>query len=195
MPVLEELEPLTASVLAMQLKPGSAIFANGTPANNHLDMGYDEVLPHFRAPIIERARSVILADFGAPDFIAPVPTGAVGWAHNLAKTFERKPKVIELQKTAKREFRPTLQALSQTIQMYHGQGIVLDDATSDGGTSEAYAEVIEELNVEVVGIVSLFFRGREYIESRFPRAHILRCPIPYQIDWPKFTDNGKIEEL
>lgn len=186
---------LIDQLLAAQLRPGDRVFASGEAANNHLDLGYEETTPELRPTIVHDLAELIVDTVGVPAFIAPVPTGAVGWGKQVSGLLTPTPELIVLDKVAPREFKPTSELRSQIRKLRNRRGVVIDDATSDGGTSAAYAECIEKLGLEVSLVVSIFFRGQEYAKNRFQRLHLFARPIPYQLNWQKFLDECELVEV
>jgi orotate phosphoribosyltransferase len=199
------LEGLEDSLLSSQLKEGEKIFANGTPANNHLDMGYEEVPERLR-PFIVRGLDLLLEDAGVsrPDFIATVPSGADGWGIAMKQRMERgleySPAWLNFHKAERRVFENTAEtsALIEILNLSRGvpKGVVLDDASSDGGTAEALADHLTEQGLSISLIEVIVFRGlASQLQSKYLRAALLYRPIPYRMDWKRYRATGHITGL
>lgn len=182
-------------ILANQLVSGERIFASGETANNHLDFDYEQIAPLYRPAVAQRLCELISRlDFN-PGFIAPVPSGGMGWAEVAAKNLSHRPELIALTKLDKRIFDASDEALEQARALQGVRGIVIDDVTNDGGTSEVYAECIEAMGLKVAAVISILLRGKGYKESRFTRLPVYHKYIPLQLNWQIFQDTGKIVEL
>lgn len=194
------LRDLETEVIQSQLRFGDQIFANGEVANNHLDLGFDEVPEDLHPKIALQLGEFVSSSVISPDFIAPVPRGAVGWGRDLVTHFENKPELIVFDKIARRIFRSTDESREQTRSLMGGSkqptGIVIDDATSDGGTSEALAERLEDMGMQVSLVASIFLRGDiNTFRSQYDRAFLIARHIPYSLDWTAFQEKYVIQPL
>jgi hypothetical protein len=75
---------------------------------------------------------------------------------------------------------------------------VIDDATTDGGTTEAYADFLAEQDLDVDFALSIFFRGANIAKlenSKYRRAVLLARHIPNFIDWQYFNQTGELKPL
>ena len=145
----EFLDPL----LALQLSPGQFVFAGGSEANNKLEFGYDEVPNTHRGTIAVKASNIVLTEVGDVDIFGGVPTGAIGWGSAISGCYNHRSKytatTIETIKTGRRKFQATDDALKliEVTKAKFGnvRVVAVDDATTDGGTTEAYSEYLESL--------------------------------------------------
>lgn len=169
------------------------MFANGQEANNHLDLGYDETAPPLRPYIVDAFSRLLFVKNIDVDFIVPVPSGAQGWIDAYANRQVTSPEVIRLRKLQKRQFElfSDLNANDYTGK----QGIVVDDATSDGGTGEAAADYMTLNGFNIIAVISLFVRGIQLAPSKYPRFWLAHRPIPQKLNWQIFRQQGKIEQL
>lgn len=176
-------------------------FASGTPANNHIDGGHEEVPGDIAATVVEE-----LVRFSAPmfkhvRFVAPVPNGANGWAEAVKE--ERRDSGLIVMKAAKVDRRKfveteeTEKALDRLFeQSDRPKGIVLDDVTMDGGTGEAMADFYSERGLEITLVMSLLYRGRDdRIQSAYKRTALMRRFLPYLINWSLYKATGRVQEL
>lgn len=187
------------TVVAMQLREGDVTFANGTQANNHLDLGYTETHASLRTPIITALGSMIAGANFKPDYLVPVPTGAVGWVEAYADSQPDKSPILYLDKVQgqKREFMLNARnTVASELINSNAHGFVIDDATSDGGTSEAAADFLTTKGFKINGILSLFTRGNSpVLPSKYPRYTLMYKHIPANLNWNIFKQQGKIEQL
>ena len=192
---MSELLPadITNQIIASQLHEGTVTFANGQHANNHLDLGYDETSPLLRPYIVDAFSRLLFVKNIDIDFIVPVPSGAEGWIDAYSNRQVTSPEIIRLRKLQKRQFELFSDLNAND---YRGkQGIVVDDVTSDGGTSEAAADHMTDKGFNILAVVSLFVRGRQLLPSKYQRLWLAHRPIPQKLDWQKFRQQGKIEQL
>ncbi len=195
--------PLEKELLSTQLRPGDRVFANGETANNHLDMGYEEVPRLTRSVIPSALVNVVMKANIEPTFVAAVPSGANGWGKRLAANLnvgreERMP-LLKFSKLDRRVFEPTT-ATRKRIRKLRGrtvgQGIVIDDASSDGGTSEALADLLTEQGLDVGLVLSVFFRGDiKALRSKYQRGALIARHLPLMMDWDVYRQTGSIQEL
>lgn len=176
-------------------REGRVRFANGTYANNKLNAGYEEVSESLSARVMTPLTRLILQSSAGLDFICPVPTGANGWAahfaRNLTHPSRQEVPVLEFNKIPgeKRRFLASSKGLAQIRTLHRApriiRGIVIDDASSDGGTSEALADKLEQqYKLKVDLVVSVFYRGVVgELVSKYNRAILLNRHIPNIIDW------------
>lgn len=187
-------EELIDQVVARQLREGAVVFASGDVANNHLDLGYSETHPSLRTTIVEALGDLLIAKNIHPTFMVPVPTGADGWVKSYNVLLDIPSKLIFLNKLGKRQFE--LKEDNGGLHKIKGiSGIVIDDATSDGGTSEAAADYITKHGFHIEAVISLFFRGNLPITSKYQRHWLAHRPIPAKLNWQIFRQQGKIEQL
>lgn len=188
-PQMRDVRDLTDMILSRCLHKGDVVFASGARANNHLDLGYEEVPSELRNPVADLAASIIIDNQIEHDFIATVPTGADGWGDAVAlRLGDSRVVRLKSQKIDRRKFAntPESERLLESLKAQHQQpiGVVIDDATSDGGTSEAYADFLTEQGMTVNLVMSMFYRGNlAKLQSKYPRATVLAEEIPHQIDW------------
>lgn len=200
-PKMHDVRDLTDMVLSRCLHEGDVVFANGERANNHLDIGYSEVPSELRNPIADLAASMIIDNQIRSDFIATVPTGADGWGDAVAMRLGGSRAVrLKSQKITRREFANTSESerLIESLKAHHQQptGIVIDDATSDGGTSEAYADFLVEQGMAISLVMSIFYRGKlAELQNKYPRATVLAKEIPVILDWSHNGDYNRISPL
>ena len=178
--------------LRAHLHPFEGRFANEEPANNHLNIAYAETQESYREEIaLSAARMLIQYDI-RPQFIAAVPTGATGWGRAIGNALsvldhDISPRYIDLSKKAKREFdlpsdydeRAHILELAKA----NATGIVVDDASSDGGTSEAFADFCTAKGFDVAGILVIVYRGETEPESAYNRYAVMQHHIPRFINW------------
>lgn len=191
---------LSREVINAQLKEGDVLFAGGTLANNHLDLGYEEVAPRLRAKIAARYGNLEAQLGFVPDFRAYVPSGGDGWDAEInpeASSLHRPP--LFFKKLGRRVF----EALPETEdkiaelknKLFCPTGLVIDDASHDGGTAEALADhIVDEYDIEVRFITALFFRGepKQLEKSKYGRAAIMAREIPPQLDWESFRKTHRL---
>lgn len=183
------------------------IFANGLSANNKILGSYDEINNiELRDRVTQRAAELIVASGCEFDFIAPVPTGAVGWAYSIIRSLKitNVPVLLfEKEKGEKRKFQTTsfsdLQIEWLKERYEKPRGIVIDDVTSDGGTNEAMADFLTDKGLGISLVFSLLYRGElsRLLESdrKYKRAYLMAKHIPYSIDWKERKDSGLIVPL
>jgi len=184
---------ITRQLIASQLHEGAVTFANGQQANNHLDLGYDETAPQLRPHIVDAFSRLLFVKNLEVDFIVPVPSGAEGWIDDYVTRQVTSPEIIRLHKLQKRHFKllDDLDVNDYT----NKQGIVVDDATSDGGTSEAAADYMTEQGFTIGAVVSLFVRGQQLAPSKYPRLWLAHRHIPTKLDWNMYRQTGKLKQL
>lgn len=186
-------EAVVDQIIASQLHEGDVTFANGQLANNHLNLGYSETPPQLRTPIVDAFSRLLFAKNLRVDSIVPVPSGAVGWAEDYTTRQVNSQEIIRLQKLQKRQF-VLANELERSL-LAGKRGIVLDDATSDGGTGEAVADYMTEQGFCVTAVVSLFVRGQQLDPSKYPRLWLAHRTIPTQLDWNVYRQTGKLQQL
>lgn len=187
---------LTAEILRTQMHPHHEALANEQLSNNHINLAFEEVEPKFRDPLVQGLGGLVLEKRLPLAFIAPVPNGATGWAEALIKKYNLASEVIILSKLEKRSFEVTARSKRQAEWMVGQAGIVLDDVTTDGGTSEVYANLLRaELGLDVAAIVSLFYRGVKAPKSRYQRHAVIQKSVPLNLDWEAFRRNGTLQSL
>ncbi len=178
--------------LRAHLHPYEGRFANGELANNHLNIAYAETQESYREEMaVSAARMLIQYDI-RPQFIAAVPTGATGWGRAIGNALsvlghDLPPHFIDLRKKAKREFdlpcdydeRAHILELAKA----NATGIVVDDASSDGGTSEAFADFCTANGFDVAGILVIVYRGEKQPSSKYKRLAVMQHHIPRFINW------------
>jgi orotate phosphoribosyltransferase len=179
-------------VLRLQLHEGVVTFANNSIANNHLDLGYDEVAEQLRPELLRALGNTLINNELEQASIVPVPTGAEGWAYNLGLKNENVD-IIPLRKLAKRTFE--LRDKRSVLEKAASGVVVLDDATTDGGTSEAAADYMSQEGFKIAAVISLFIRGKQLAASKYPRLWLAHKYVPTNLDWKKFREEGKIVEL
>jgi len=179
-------------------------FANGLSANNKINGSYDEINNiELRDRVTQRAAELIAASSCELDFIAPVPTGAVGWAYSIIRSLKLKTVpvlLLDKEKGVKRKFQTTpfsdLQIEWLKGRYKNARGIVIDDVTSDGGTNEAMADFLTDNGLGVSLVFSLLYRGElsRLLESdrKYKRAYLIAKHIPYSIDWGERKGSGLI---
>ena len=187
-------EEVEEYILRHQLSEGDYTFANLSSANNHLDIGYTEVSSNLvRESIVGMSSKIILGNITDLDYLAAVPNGATKWGIDIARVLSKELKKsvnsIVTSKISKRKF---------VINGEYEKGkkvVVIDDATSDGGTSEALAQELEVKGFEIGLIFSIFFRGKAYANAKYERVSLIKKEIPRQLDWKYFRETGKIRQL
>ena len=184
---------ITNQIIASQLHEGAVTFANGQQANNHLDLGYDETAPQLRPLVVDALSRLLFVKNIDVDFIIPVPSGAEGWADAYVSRLPTAPDVIRLRKLQKRQFELFSNLDSSNYAGKHG--IVVDDATSDGGTSEAAANYMTEQGFTIEAVVSLFVRSKQLAPSNYRRLWLAHRTIPTQLDWNIFRQTGTLKKL
>jgi|SRR5690606_414859 len=198
-----EYDKLAQNLLANQLTERYAVFANGASSNNHLGMGFDEVDSRYH-PLIASGLSRLVTEFcPKPHYIASVPTGADGWGELVTKRLSGYfggPMHLKFKKVQRREFANTPETPSLFKQLFAENkppvGVVLDDATTDGGTSEAMANFLSGQGLEVGLVLSIFYRGDlRALKSRYRRGYLIAREIPTRLDWEAFREIGEIKEL
>lgn len=207
MPILyvpaQSLERIEDQLIDNQLRPEHKVFANGLEANNHLDMGYDEVPDIYRSSLAHHTAALIVSTNVRVSFVAPVPTGANGWGHEVAHDIAliddvEEPVVLEFEKSDRRvfvNFPETIEKIAELKKQYGDDvtGVVIDDATSDGGTSEALADYLIEQEIYPELIASIFFRGDlDLLQSKYNRIFTIARNIPMNLDWKKYNAEGEI---
>ncbi len=184
-------DSLEKELISSNLRAGECVFASGIRADNHLDLGFKEVSYAHRLQIVSQMGSLISREANfRPDFIAPVPTGAIGWANGLADFFAlqgERPPVLEFEKVDRRVFgtpKHTREAIERLKDVKANPvGLVNDDATWDGGTSEVFAGHVSAEGLTVGLIASIYFRGHsELLRSDYPRAAVFARHIPAKLD-------------
>lgn len=177
------------------------VFASGVVANNHVDGGFEEVSEPLRFEIATHLEHFLGPLAVGAHFIAPVPSGANGWAYAWQEySTESGLAVVEVAKVERRRFEATQETNDALalLQAEHGDlgCVVLDDVTSDGGTSEALADFYEERGIKVRLVASLLFRGiAPTIASKYSRATLMKQYVPTQLDWNTYRRSGEISEL
>lgn len=197
------LEDLTESLIREQLRPWDQPFANTDEANNHLNIGYEEVSAHLRPEIVEGLGELIVVSKVQPIFIAPVPKGANGWGEELVEKLPdriAKPALLTFEKVDKRKFANLPEADKEIAKLKakHNRptGVVIDDATTDGGTSEAMADFLTEQGLAVDLVLSIFYRGDiRLLSSNYRRAVLVTRHLPLMLDWKKYLGDGTIRAL
>lgn len=184
---------ITNQIIVSQLHEGAVTFANGQQANNHLDLGYDETAPQLRSHIIDAFSRLLFVKNIDVDFIIPVPSGAEGWVEAYVSRLPTAPDVIRLRKIQKRQFELCSDLDSSDYTGKHG--IVVDDATSDGGTSEAAADYATKQGFTITAVVSFIVRGQQLAPSKYSRLWLAHQPIPAMLDWNIFRQQGTIQQL
>lgn len=180
-------------ILARQLTEREVVFANGQQANNHLDLGYEETDVSLRPPLVFALGILLHAAGLEQDTIVPVPTGAEGWVHHYNLGLADPQPVVRLRKVQRRSFE--LLDVRTALENERRPIVVVDDTTSDGGTSEAAADFMAERGFAVSAVISLFVRGEQLAPSKYPRLWVAHKPIPAKLDWKIFRQQGKIEQL
>ncbi len=202
-----KLDRFTDDVLASQLKlQENRVFANGTVANNHLDMAYDELASGLHLPLVRAGKDVIRIARVVPLVFVPVPNGANGYGDRFANATYSETQ-IELPQALKfiKKDRRVFEAKSETDQIISDLKaenekipcVVIDDASSDGGTGEALADhLVDDYDFDVVLCLSMFYRGNlDTLESKYDRGVVLAREIPLDLDWSAFREDGTVRAL
>lgn len=191
----QSLIELEAEVIENCLVYDTRPFA-GTDAevNNHLNFGYDETPETLRSKVVYEAGKLIMATGLNFKFIIAVPTGANDWATEIGQQIDPEPTQLWFTKTHRREFKPTASTLKALEDLDEPTALIVDDATSDGGTTEAMANQAQDLGLRPLLLLSLFFRGTLPIDSKYERAVVMARHIPLMIDWEK-KQSGLIAPL
>ena len=180
------------------------MFASGLSANNKVLGSFEEMSNiELRDRVAERAAELIVASGCEFDFIAPVPTGAVGWAYSIIRSLKLSTVpvlLVEKDKGEKRNFQTTpfsdLQIEWLEDRYEKPRGIVIDDVTSDGGTNEAMADFLVENGLGVSLVLSLLYRGKisrlRESDRKYKRAYLMARHIPFAIDWKERKNSGLI---
>jgi orotate phosphoribosyltransferase len=201
-------EEFTKSLVREQLVEGQVTYASGIPGNNHLKLALNELSPTNQVILPPALSAFILHEVGKVTFVSPVPSGAIGYGVEVLKDMTKKdpanpPKIITLDKKGKRNFEINDSAAEAIEKLKTATnkvglkpyGIVIDDATSDGGTSEAYADVLTKNGLWVEGIFSVLTRTKQSIDSSYKRFSLLSMYIPPQLDWSEYKSTGIITPL
>ncbi|NBU33604.1 hypothetical protein EB118_06270 [bacterium] len=180
-------------IITSQLHEKDVEFDSRRQANNHLDLGYQETESQLRAPILNAFSKLLFSKNIEVDFIIPMPGSAVGWIEAFNKLRVYSPEIISLRKVTRRKFE-LIDDIDES-KYANKQGIVFDDTTIDGGSGEAAADYLTDSKFAITAIVSLFVRGEQLAKSSYPRFCIAHRLIPSNLDWKKFRQQGKIEQL
>ena len=198
---------LTETFIDATLTPvADETFASGVTANNKINASYDEVRDHTlrNAVVFEASREVMRLSSDI-DFVAPVPTGAIGWAYAIVRQTGRSDLLVlnlAKQENEKRKFETTVFSELQIASLIdkasqedrRPRGIVVDDVTSDGGTNEAMADFLVDQGFEITLVMSLLYRGEinrlKMADRKYPRAYLMAKHVPLSLDWVKRNESG-----
>lgn len=195
------------------IAPPTKPFANGSDANNHLNLGYDEVSPVLRRPIQQGLKMMLdnaevklgRAGDGVhevnADFLVPVPEGANGWVRAVSGLYTPERQMLQFQKVERRTFKPvgnTVEVIAEQMEnsLDTPTVAVFDDATTDGGTTEAMCDYLEEeFGLDVLVAISIYYRGvLAELRSKYNRAFVVANHIPLTIDMDHHKKTGEIVE-
>jgi len=131
--------------------------------DNRITLSYPEIRNYIR----DAFRSTILSNFGSPDLIAGVATGAIAQGALVADIMDLP--FVYVRPSAKGHGRQNL--IEGRLQA--GQKVVVvEDLISTGGSSLKAVEALREAGAEVLGMVAIFSYGFELAAENFRKAEV-----------------------
>jgi orotate phosphoribosyltransferase len=130
--------------------------------DNRLTLSY----PRVRTYIRQEFARIIEKEFGSPDLIAGVATGAIAHGALVAEALDLPFAYV---RSAAKEH-----GMGNLIEGHVEKGnsvVIIEDLISTGGSSLKAVEALREAGCEVKGMVGIFTYGFEAAEASFEKAH------------------------
>ena len=182
---------LLLQVKAVKLQPNEPFtWASGIQSpiycDNRITLSYPQIRTHIRQVMSE----AVIENFGKPDVIVGVATGAIALGVLVAQ--ELGLPFIYVRSSAKGHGR---QNLIEGAFEKGQEAVVIEDLISTGGSSLKAVEALKEAGISVKGLAAIFTYGFESAEKNFNKAECAYVTLTdYQLLLEKALSSNYIEK-
>ncbi len=187
----QEIAKLLLQIKAIKLQPTNYFtWASGWKSPIYCDNRKTLSYPAIRKEINNGFVQIIKENYGVPDFIAGVATGAIAMGMLVAEAMNL-PFVYVRPK-------PKDHGLGNMIEGEISEGkkaVVIEDLISTGNSSLSAVKALRDANVDVLGMVAIFTYGFDLAVQNFEEAHVkLDTLSNYEVLIKTALESGYIKE-